>query len=74
MSLLSDRGASEPGTAWRRSSSCAAGECVEVAAQDGMVLLRDSKNPQAGVHRYSVDEFQAFVRGCRAGEFDDLGL
>jgi len=39
-----------------------------------MVLLRDSKNPQAGVHRYSVDEFQAFVRGCRAGEFDDLGL
>jgi hypothetical protein len=35
-------------------------------------LLRDSKNPHAGVLRYSVDEFQAFVRGCRAGEFDNL--
>jgi len=37
-----------------------------------MVLLRDSKNPRAGVLRYSVDEFRAFVRGCQAGEFDDL--
>jgi hypothetical protein len=37
-----------------------------------MILLRDSKDPQAGLLRFSVEEFQALVRGCRAGEFDDL--
>ncbi len=37
-----------------------------------MVFLRDSKDPQGGVLRYSVDEFRSFVQGIQAGEFDDL--
>jgi Domain of unknown function (DUF397) len=64
-------GTSEP-ESWRRSSFCAAGECVEVTKRDGSVLFRDSKNPSAGTLSYTVDEFRAFVQGIRAGEFDDL--
>jgi hypothetical protein len=57
---------------WRKASSCASGECVEVAKQDGAILMRDSKDPSAGTLTYTVDEFRAFVQGIRAGEFDDL--
>ena len=33
--------------AWRKSSFCASGECLEVAAHSGMIVLRDSKDPAA---------------------------
>jgi hypothetical protein len=35
-----------------------------------MILLRDSKAPDAGPLRYTPDELRAFVRGVAAGEFD----
>jgi hypothetical protein len=57
---------------WRRSSFCHSGECVEVAFRDGMVVMRDSKAPQAGTLRFSTEEFDAFVRGAAAGEFSNL--
>jgi uncharacterized protein DUF397 len=75
MSSLNDGEADRNGSgpAWRRSSFCASGECIEVAAgADGSILVRDSKDPEAGSLRYSPDEFGAFVRGVVAGEFDDL--
>jgi len=50
----------------------ALGECVEVSALDGMVMVRDSKAPQAGTLSFNADEFRSFVRGVVAGEFNDL--
>ncbi len=70
--MLSYGANASPNTGWRKASFCASGECVEVAAQDGMILLRDSKDIHGGVLRYSVDEFRAFVNGIQAGEFDDF--
>jgi hypothetical protein len=64
------RRASQP--AWRKASFCASGECVEVARQDDMIVMRDSKQPRGGVLRYSPEEWQSFVRGIKAGEFDNL--
>jgi Domain of unknown function (DUF397) len=58
--------------AWRKSSFCASGECVEIAQQNGVIVLRDSKEPRGHVH-YTTEEWQSFVRGVKAGEFDDLG-
>ena len=58
--------------AWHRSSFCAQGECVEIAVDGGMVLIRDSKAPRAGTLRFSSDEFDAFIRGAVAGEFSNL--
>jgi hypothetical protein len=57
---------------WRKSSFCASGECVEVAQQKGKIVLRDSDEPRGSVH-YTAEEWQAFLRGVKAGEFDDLG-
>jgi len=57
---------------WRRSSFCYSGECVEVAVRDGMVLVRDSKEPHVGPLSYTPQEFKAFVRGVVAGEFNDF--
>jgi len=67
-----EHGRAERTAVWLKSSFCQSGECVEVSAVDGMVLLRDSKAPQAGTLRFSSDEFDAFVRGAVAGEFSSL--
>lgn len=73
MSSRQDGAGEAPGAlSWRRSSFCASGECVEVASYEGMVLMRDSKAPQAGTLRFSADEFDVFVRGAVAGEFSNL--
>lgn len=57
-------------TAWRKSSfSGAAGHCVEVAAVDGGVAVRNSTEPTAGALRFSDAEWAAFVSGCKADEF-----
>ena len=55
---------------WRRASFCASGECVEVVRRDGMILMRDSKEPQGLLLHYTTEEWQSFVSGVKAGEFD----
>jgi hypothetical protein len=62
----------EGSSAWRRSSKCANSECVEVASERDMILLRDSKSPETPAFRYTKQEFRAFLDGVKAGEFDDL--
>ncbi len=57
---------------WRKSSFCQSGECLEVSTHDGMLLVRDSKAPQAGILSFDAEEFRSFVRGVVAGEFNDL--
>jgi hypothetical protein len=56
---------------YRRSSFCSGGSCVEVAPlEGGGVAVRDSKDLSTPEHRYTVDEWRAFVQGVKAGEFD----
>jgi hypothetical protein len=57
---------------WRRASYCASNECIEVARQDDLIILRNSEEAGGNVLRYTVEEWLAFVRGVKAGEFDDL--
>lgn len=56
--------------AWRRSTSCGGGACVEVALSGLEVLVRDGKDPSGTVLRYSLEEWTAFLDGAQAGEFD----
>ncbi|MEU8266627.1 DUF397 domain-containing protein [Sphaerisporangium sp. NPDC049002] len=63
----------ENGTAqdFRRSSFCNPdGGCVEVARGTRGAAVRDAKNPAGAVLVFTEEEWTAFVRGVRAGEFD----
>jgi Domain of unknown function (DUF397) len=60
---------------WVKSSvSFSNSNCVEVASlSDGSVGVRHSQNPGGPVLRFTGDEWQAFLGGVRAGEFDGSG-
>jgi hypothetical protein len=59
--------------AWRKAQlSVSNGACVELAPVNGMVALRDSKDPDGPVLMYTAAEWRAFLHGAKAGEFDDL--
>ena len=57
---------------WRQASSSSMGNCVEVAADCGDVLLRDSKDPAGPWMRYTAAEWEAFLWGAKHGDFDNL--
>ena len=60
--------------AWVRSSECEGGACVEAAdLGDGEVGVRNSRDPQGAVLRFTPDEWHAFIGGVRNGEFDKFG-
>lgn len=45
--------------------------CVEVQfVGGGVVQTRDSKDPAGAVHTWRAGEWDAFVAGAKAGEFD----
>ena len=56
--------------AWRKSSFSGGDGCVEVAPYGGLIALRDSKNPDGGVHFYDSHEWSSFLAGVRNNEFD----
>lgn len=60
------------GAKWFKSSRSQAGkECVEVAHLDtGLVGTRDSKNPNGPALVFTPGEWDAFIAGAKAGEFD----
>jgi hypothetical protein len=62
------------GARWRKSSFTGNnGTCVEVAQlEDGTIAVRNSKRPDAGHVLFTRAEMAAWIKGCKAGEFDDL--
>jgi hypothetical protein len=64
----------QPDSHWVKSSlSFANGDCVEVASlPDGQVGVRDSKDTEGPVLRFTPAEWKAFVGGVRNGEFDRI--
>ncbi len=57
---------------YRISSFCNFGGCVEVGqSPDGSVVVRDSKDTERAVSlAFTSEEWTAFVKGVKAGEFD----
>ena len=64
-----------PGLAWIKSSlSFSNGNCVEVASlPEGEIGVRDSKDSEGPVLRFTSDEWRAFLGGVHNGEFDSPG-
>jgi hypothetical protein len=56
---------------WKKSTrSNGSGDCVEIAELPDGVAVRDSKNPNDGVLRFTRREWRAFIHGAKDGEFD----
>jgi Domain of unknown function (DUF397) len=57
---------------WRTTSTCSSSSaCVECAAlPDGGMALRDGKDRQGPVLKFSAVEWAEFTAGVRNGEFD----
>lgn len=61
-------------TIFKISSFCDMGGCVEVGqAPDGAVVVRDSKDAERRMAlAFTAEEWSAFVKGVKAGEFDPI--
>ncbi len=63
---------------WRKSSFSGGngpggGDCVEIASlEDGRIAVRNSNHPGKGVVLFALAEVEAWIKGIKAGEFDDL--
>jgi hypothetical protein len=60
---------------WFKSSlSYSNGNCVEVASlPEGEIGVRDSKDSEGPILRFTSGEWHAFLGGVRNGEFDSFG-
>ncbi len=61
-----------PSLVWRKASFCQNGECLEVAAQNGTIIIRNSTELDSAYICSTPEEFRSFLGGAKAGEFDDL--
>lgn len=56
---------------YRKSTFSGGGGCVEVRLlPDGRIALRDTKDRRLPPHHFTSSEWDAFLAGVRAGEFD----
>jgi hypothetical protein len=65
----------DSGLKWVKSSlSFSNGNCVEVASlPDGQIGVRNSRDAEGAVLRFTSDEWHAFIGGAHNGEFDHFG-
>jgi Domain of unknown function (DUF397) len=55
---------------WRKSEASASGDCVEVAFDGRLVLVRNSRDRTGPVLSFTQSEWAAFLIGARNGNFD----
>ncbi|WP_329064984.1 DUF397 domain-containing protein [Streptomyces sp. NBC_01429] len=55
---------------WQKSSfSDQGGQCIEIAKREGVILMRESDDPNIFA-TVSSSKFSSFISGIKAGEFD----
>lgn len=75
LASASRQGGQAPESLWVKSSlSFCNSNCVEVAnLPGGHIGVRDSKDTEGPVLRFTPGEWHAFLGGVRNGEFDTFG-
>ncbi|GAA1409187.1 DUF397 domain-containing protein [Catellatospora coxensis] len=56
-------------TVWLKSKRCDSNACVEVALIGQVVAMRDSKDPDGPILRFTRQEWDAFTAGLHEGDF-----
>jgi hypothetical protein len=59
-----------PAPDWKKSTRSGANGCVEVLVDQRQIAVRDSKDQLGPVLTFTPVEWEAFIGGVRAGEFD----
>jgi len=54
--------------AWKKSSRCSSGGCVEVMLDEKKVLVRDSEDPQSPELSFGAAVWETFIEGLKSGE------
>ena len=57
---------------WYSAKLCDAGACVEIGTLGELVMIRNSVDRNGACISLSRDEWQVFVAGVKAGNFDGL--
>lgn len=75
MARVAPQGRTGSDGSWTKSSlSFSNSNCVEVAnLPNGEIGVRDSKDSEGAVLRFTPGEWHAFLGGVRNGEFDSFG-
>jgi hypothetical protein len=55
---------------WKKSTASGGGACVEVARAGETIFVRDSKAPSGPALSFSEVEWESFLIGACAGEFN----
>lgn len=55
---------------WKKSSKSGTSNCVEVRQDGEDILVRNSTRPDGAFVSYTPAEWDAFIEGAKAGEFD----
>ncbi len=58
------------GLAWRRSSRCNGGNCIEVVEYDGLIMVRSSADPDGPKLAVSRDQWRVWIVSLKDGFFD----
>jgi hypothetical protein len=48
------------------------GSCVQARRHNGLIEVRNSKSPDAGTVRFTLEEWDSFLDGAKKDEFDRL--
>ena len=68
MSSIDPAGANSLTAAWRKSSRCSHGDCIEVAPLKSRVAIRDSKDNASGpTLAFAPVEWRSFIEGIKNG-------
>jgi hypothetical protein len=54
---------------WRKSTTSASSNCVEIAFYEAGIHVRDSKNPDGPMLSFAPSAWLTFLADCRAGDF-----
>ncbi|SDS77493.1 DUF397 domain-containing protein [Actinoplanes derwentensis] len=57
---------------WQTSSYCSSSNCVQVAAIEDSIAIRDSKNPDGTVLMVAPGEWHAFLDRVANGDFSSM--